>query len=115
MRAAVADGVKGERERVVAHIALGEKSGDMRTTFASIESGATMTPEIFAAYIATGRNRAELAARQADDDVVHAAIDNMKQPESSFTDPLEKQVAERFVELLDTSAGDANIEDLEDA
>ena len=72
-----------------------------------------MTPEIFAAHMCAGRNRADILARKADDEAVTAAIENMSRPESGFTDPFEKQVADRFAELLDTSGGDANIEDLE--
>ena len=112
-KAAVAEGVKRERDRVVAHVELGQKTGDMRTVYASIESGAAMTPEIFAAYMSTGRNRADIAAREADDEAVHAAIENMKQPESAFGDPLQRQVTDRLVELLGHDDAGAAIEDLE--
>ena len=111
--AAKREGVKHERDRIVAHVELGQKSGAMGTTFTAIESGAGMTPTIYSAHMAAGRNRADLAAREADDAVVTAVIEGMAQPPSKFTDPFEKQVADRFTELMDTSAADANIEDLE--
>jgi hypothetical protein len=114
-RTFVADGVQRERARILAHIKLGEESGDMGTTLAAIESGATMTPEIFQAHLAAGRNRADIADREADDEAVLAAIENAADPPSTHVDPFERAVADRFVELLDTSAGEANIEDLEEA
>jgi hypothetical protein len=58
------------------------------------------------------RNRRDIADREADDEVVSAVLQNAAHPESGFTDPFEKAVADRFVALLDTTSADANIEDL---
>ena len=114
-RASVEDGVKRERDRVVAHIDLGQKAGDLAVAIDAIKSGATMTTQIFRAYMASARNRQDVAARLEDDAVVMAAIENVARPPSNFGDPFEKAVTDRFVALVDTSAGGANIEDLEEA
>ena len=114
-KAALAEGVKRERDRVASHLAAGRKVGDLKTALAAIRSGTEFTPELAVRYMTAGRNRADVLARESDDEAVHAAIDNMKQPESAFGDPFEKAVIDRFEELMDTGAGDANIEDLEEA
>ena len=114
-RASVEDGVKRERDRVVAHIDLGQKTGDLAVALEAIKSGATMTTQIFRAYLAAARNRQDIADREADDAVVMAATQNVAPPPSKFGDPFEKAVVDRFLKLMDTSAGDANIEDLEEA
>ena len=111
--AAKAEGVKRERDRVASHLAAGRTVGDLKTALAAIRSGTEFTPELAVRYMTAGRNRADIHARQADDEVVHAAIDNMKQPESAFGDPLERQVTDRLVELLGRDDVGAAIEDLE--
>ena len=106
-------GVNQERDRVTAHIALGKKVGAMSTALDAIRSGATMDPALFQRYAQAGRSRADIAARLEDDDIVQAVLLNAQEsPSSHVENSFEKQVADRFEALLDTSAADANIEDL---
>jgi len=113
-KAAVKVGVQQERDRIAAHVTMGQKVDDVRLAIRSIRSGAELASTL-AHYLAAGRNRADVIARLEDDLVVEAAISNIEQAKISHVDPFEKQVADRLAALLDTSAGGANIEDLEDA
>ena len=65
--AAVAKGVEDERERVSAHLTLGEASGDMATATAAITNGDGLTASLQAKYLAAGMNRQDQANRDADD------------------------------------------------
>lgn len=66
--AAKASGVAEERDRVGAHLTMGEMSGDMKTAVAAITSGDTMTQTLTAKYLAAGMNRNAVAARQTETD-----------------------------------------------
>ena len=66
--AAVQSGVTQERERVLAHVTLGNASGDLKTANEAIESGAELTASIQAKYMAASMSKRELDARA--DDVV---------------------------------------------
>ena len=115
-QAAKAEGVKRERDRVASHVAAGRKVGDLKTALAAIRSGTEFTPELAVRYMTAGRNRADIHARQADDEVVRDCIDNMRHPESAFGDTFGTQVVDRLAELLGRDdVGSANIEDLEEA
>jgi ClpP class serine protease len=71
-KAAAAEGASQERDRVAAHLTLGEKSGDLKTAFAAIRSGADLSMEIQAQYLAASMNRADVAERQAESDEADA-------------------------------------------
>lgn len=77
--AAVLEGVnKGttdERDRVLAHLKMGETSGDMKTATEAIRSGAGMSLELQATYLAAGMNRADRSKRQQDSDAAGAVVD----------------------------------------
>ena len=60
---AVAEGMTAERDRVVAHLTLGEQSGDMVTAVAAITDGTGMTQAITAKYMAAGMRRSAIATR----------------------------------------------------
>jgi len=60
-------GVKDERDRVSAHLTMGEASGDMKTAVAAIGDGSGMTNSLQAAYLAAGMNRRDVDNRQEDD------------------------------------------------
>jgi ATP-dependent protease ClpP protease subunit len=66
-QAAVQDGVDKERDRVGAHLMMGESSGDTKTAFASIRDGSEMTATIQATYLSAGMNRSDINARTSDD------------------------------------------------
>ena len=62
----VENGVAEERDRVSAHLKLGEASGDMATATAAIADGSGMTASIQATYMAAGMKKTELNAREQD-------------------------------------------------
>ena len=65
--AAVQQGTTEERDRVSAHLMMGESSGDMKTASASIKDGSAMTATLQATYMTAGMNRSDVASRQDDD------------------------------------------------
>lgn len=70
--AAVKDGVTQERDRVAAHLTMGEASGDMKTAVSAINEGSGMTASLQATYMAAGMNRADINDRQDDDTEANA-------------------------------------------
>ena len=73
--AAVQQGVDQERDRVTAHLTMGEASGDTKTAYGAIKDGAEMTATLQATYMTAGMNRSDVTARQ-DDDASADAGDN---------------------------------------
>jgi ClpP class serine protease len=65
--AAVQIGVDSERDRVGAHLKMGEASGDVETASKAILDGSPMTATLQATYLSAGMNKADTAARQGDD------------------------------------------------
>lgn len=76
--AAVAEGHKEERDRVVAHLTAGEMSGDMKTAGEAIRNGEAMTMTLQMKYMMAGRDTATRADRQAETDAAARAVDNAK-------------------------------------
>ncbi len=77
--AAVCDqAVTAERDRVGAHLTMGEKSGDMKTAIAAIKSGDEMTQTLTATYLSAGMNRSDIAASEEDDAAAAAATENLE-------------------------------------
>lgn len=68
----VEEGTAAERDRVSAHLTLGEASGDMATAVKAVEDGVGMTASLQAKYMAAGMNRNAVTAREEDNP---AAID----------------------------------------
>lgn len=77
--AAVKKGTDDERDRVSAHLTMGETSGDMATAVAAINDGSPMTASLTAKYFSAGMNRSDLAARDGDDAAVAAAADGAQE------------------------------------
>lgn len=73
--AAVQEGVNSERDRVSAHLTMGEASGDMKTACSAIKDGSEMTATLQATYMAAGMNRKDTENRDADDATAAAAAD----------------------------------------
>lgn len=94
---AVQVGVDQERDRVCAHLTMGEKSGDTKTAFAAIRDGSMMTQTLMATYMAAGMNRSDRETRQAETDQAGAVVDNA--PEGG-DESLAAQVAARLEERL---------------
>ena len=65
--AAVKAGVDQERDRVSAHLTMGEASGDMKTAVDAVKKGDGMTATLQAQYLAAGMNRRDQDSRQEDD------------------------------------------------
>jgi ClpP class serine protease len=67
-------GATEERDRVDAHLILGEASGDLTIALAAVRDGSGMTASIQAKYMAAGLNKNSATARAADDEAAAAAI-----------------------------------------
>lgn len=65
--AAVQEGVTQERDRVAAHVTMGEASGDIKTALSAINDGSVMTAALTAKYMAANMNRRDVTARQDDE------------------------------------------------
>jgi len=101
--AAVAEGVSEERDRVCAHLTMGEQSGDITTAVKAIRDGLVMTQSLLATYMAAGMNRNDRQARQDDSDTAAAATNNAdtKNEASDF----KEQVLSKFEELMGVQHG----------
>lgn len=62
----VAVGETAERDRVSAHLTMGDASGDMKTAMKAIDDGSAMTASIQAKYMAAGMKRQDTTAREDD-------------------------------------------------
>jgi ClpP class serine protease len=72
--AAVERGRAEERDRVLAHLTMGESSGDMTIALDAIRSGAGMTLELNARYLSAGMNRADRTKRQSEANDAERAV-----------------------------------------
>ena len=100
--AARAEGAQREHDRIVAHLALGEKSGAMPTALRAIESGAGLTAELVGVYLTAGRNRADVRARQSECDEADQIVENLEPPPSGYRDDFGEAVFERLQKLVGT-------------
>ena len=98
--AAVQVGTAQERDRVGAHLKMGEASGDMKTAIAAINDGSAMTATLQATYLAAGMNRAAAQARQ-DDDAEAGAADKA----NASAGDAEASVGETILALAAESCG----------
>lgn len=67
------EGASAERDRVTAHLTMGEASGDMKTAIEAITSGSQMTATLQAKYLAAGMNRRDQSAHADDSAAVEEA------------------------------------------
>lgn len=96
-KAAVEVGVNQERDRVVAHLKLGE-SGDMKTALIAVKDGADITQTTYAAHMSAALNRRDVKARDDDNKVVEGATNGVKPKVDE--DSFQKAVTDRFIELV---------------
>lgn len=61
-------GAEAERDRVNAHLTMGQASGDMVTALAAVADGSLMTSTLQAKYMTAGMNRKDIQDRQDEDD-----------------------------------------------
>jgi ClpP class serine protease len=99
-KAAAAEGASQERDRVGAHLTLGEKSGDLKTAFGAIRSGADLTMEIQAQYLAASMNRADTVERQAESDEADAATADADTTSDKDTDKFGEAVFSQLNEMV---------------
>lgn len=67
-------GAAAERDRVSAHLVMGEASGDMATATKAIKEGSEMTALIQANYMAASMKNQEIGARSQDDQAAGGAL-----------------------------------------
>jgi len=72
--AAVQRGVDQERDRVLAHLTMGESCGDLSIALEAIRSGAGMTLELNARYLSAGMNRSDRQRRQVESNAAEVAL-----------------------------------------
>ena len=72
--AAAQRGVTQERDRVLAHLTMGESCGDMAIALDAIRSGASMTQEFTARYLSAGMNRSDRQKRQTESNAAEAVL-----------------------------------------
>lgn len=94
-----AHAVTQERDRVGAHLTMGETSGDMKTALAAVREGSAMTQTLMAAYMAAGMNRSDRSARQTESNAAGEAVNGAAAPvaasEGDVGDAAAKIMAER--------------------
>lgn len=80
-------GIAKERDRVSAHLVMGESSGAMETACTAIKEGTEMTATLQAKYMAAGMNKKDLKNRQDDNP------GDVTDPENKDGDSSDKVVA----------------------
>jgi hypothetical protein len=106
-KGAQAEGAQRERSRAVAHLTMGERSGDLKTALASIRNGADLTIEIQAHYMAAGMNRAAVRLHQEESDEATAILEDAKRPAGTHVDQHGEAVFARLQELVGDTEADA--------
>lgn len=101
--ALVKEGATQERDRVTAHLTLGEQAGEpgLKIAFAAIRSGDAMTQTCMAQYMAAALNRRDSQVRQSETNEEGAAADGAKKPEqqtNGATQDMGDQVAAKMAE-----------------
>jgi len=103
--AAVGEGVAQERDRVGAHLIMGESSGDMVTAIAACKDGTEMTATMHATYSSAAMNRTDVNAAAADDVAAAAAADNANAEEDAVDTDAEA-IASGIEARFGTDTGD---------
>lgn len=86
-----------ERDRVGAHLTMGETSGDLKTAITAVKDGSPMTQTLMAQYMAAGMNRSDRNARQQETDAAGNATD-AAQPTTEAPDLGDQVVAKMLAE-----------------
>lgn len=79
-RAALELGASQERDRVTAHLTMGESSGDMQTAAEAIKEGSEMTATLQAKYLAAGMRKQAMDDRSAESAEAEPAAEAGAQP-----------------------------------
>lgn len=99
--AAMQEGVTAERERVSAHLIMGEASGAMDTATAAIKKGDAMTATLQATYLAAGMGRKDQSNRQDDSASAAAVVAAASQQPTDA----ESTGAEQVLAILESDLG----------
>lgn len=94
------DAVDAERDRVNAHLEMGEGSGDMQTAVAAIKDGSPMTQTLVAKYAKASMRKNSVEARQQASDQASTATGGAEQAE-----PQAKSLMDTVAENLERGAG----------
>lgn len=85
--AVLKEGTTAERERVVAHLNMGEKVGDMKIAVDAIKAGESLlNQEVFSKYMCAGMNRNDRAARQTETEAAGKALESAAAPPTTEQD-----------------------------
>ena len=95
-------GVTQERDRVLAHLTMGESCGDMAIALEAIRSGAGMTQELTARYLSAGMNRSDRQRRQTESNAAEAALEGV----GAATPATEADLGDKVVTLLKGKQGE---------
>ncbi|MEE8573854.1 MAG: S49 family peptidase, partial [Thermodesulfobacteriota bacterium] len=90
---AVAIGASQERERVEAHITMGEAASDTAMALENIKSGAELTSAINAKYMASSMNRTDKQNREDDN------VDDIDTQSTADVDTKDEKVAKALAEI----------------
>lgn len=92
--ATATEAAANEKDRVEAHLAAGEESGDMKTALESIRSGAKMTQTLMTKYMMAGMRKGAIDARASDDAAAAAATEGAAGGKPAKT--LDDQIADEI-------------------
>lgn len=89
-------GVTAERDRINAHLTMGQASGDMDTALSAVADGSEMTETLRAKYYAAGMNRDDVTARAADSADAATATAGAEAPPAAPTKDIGDHVLAAF-------------------
>ncbi len=96
---AVSAALADEKDRVEAHLVMGENCGDMKLAVESVRGGAKMTQTLTAKYMSAGRNKVDRDARSEDDAAVAAAAGG-----ATGKEPVAKSLFEQTADAIEAQA-----------
>jgi ClpP class serine protease len=99
---ACADGTKAERDRVVAHLTMGQTGGEegLKIALAAVEAGTDMNMTSLAKYQAVALNQRDRTLRQQDDKQVGEAADGAKKAAEAKAEVKEPDLGDQVVSIL---------------
>jgi ClpP class serine protease len=105
--AAVAEGVKSERDRVDAHLTMAEPLGadGMAIAVAAIRGGDSMTMTAMARYQVTAMNRGDRNTRQQESDAAAAAVDGAAAAADAKPAAAQEDMGDKVVAILKKRGG----------
>ena len=102
-KAVVELGVQQERDRVQAHINLGE-TGDMKVALEAVKDGSDVTQSIYSAHLAAGINRRDIQSREDENEHVEGATNGAKTKHEDTEDEMLGQVLTHLKRLVGMGA-----------